>query len=329
LAAGFVLTDSAKATVTIDYVTVGDVGNAADSTGFGAVGYSYQISKYEVTNAQYAEFLNAVAATDSHVLYNSNMNFDARGGITQSGVSGSFTYSLKANMGDKPVNYVSFSDAMRFSNWMHNGQGGGSTESGAYDMTQSASTVIHSGSASVWIPTENEWYKAAYYQPVGAGGDMDSYWLYPTKSNSQPTSATPPSGISGAANYYYDDGIANGINGGYAVTQSTTFISGTTYLSDVGAYSNSSSYYGTFDQGGNGWEWNEAVIGSGRGLRGGSWPMAGGSLLASDRGSSGSPANESSFVGFRLASSVPEPSRVMLLIAGGCGLLMRRRRVPW
>ena len=68
------------------------------------------------------------------------MGSDARGGITQSGVSGSFTYAVKPNMGDKPVNFVSFNDAMRFANWLHNGQPTGiqnaaSTETGAYTIT--------------------------------------------------------------------------------------------------------------------------------------------------------------------------------------------------
>jgi formylglycine-generating enzyme len=162
LALPLALTVSAHAVVTIDYVTVGDAGNANDTTGFGGVAYTYQIGKYEVTNAQYAEFLNAKAASDPNGLYNARMGSDVWGGITQNGSSGSFTYAVKTNMGDKPVNYVSFSDAMRFTNWINNGQGSSSTESGAYDMTVSASTVLHSTLASVWLPTEDEWYKAAY-----------------------------------------------------------------------------------------------------------------------------------------------------------------------
>ena len=110
----------AHAAPVIDWVTVGDPGNAADTTGdpnpAGAVEDSFQIMKYEWTNSQYADFLNSVAATDTYSLYNANMGSDARGGITQSGSSGSYTYATKTDMGDKPVNYVSWWDAARVSN---------------------------------------------------------------------------------------------------------------------------------------------------------------------------------------------------------------------
>ena len=77
--------------------------------------------KYEFTNQLYTEFLNSVAATDTFSLYNANMGSNARGGITQSGAPGSYSYSAKTNMGDKPVNYVSWFDAARVSNWYQNG----------------------------------------------------------------------------------------------------------------------------------------------------------------------------------------------------------------
>ena len=78
--------------VTIPTVPVGNLGNAADPlTGnlYGSVSYDYRIGTTEVTNAQYAEFLNAKAASDPLALYNTNMGSDARGGITRSG-SGRF-----------------------------------------------------------------------------------------------------------------------------------------------------------------------------------------------------------------------------------------------
>lgn len=317
------LAASAHAVVTIDWAAVGDAGNADDSTGFGGVAYAYRIGKYEVTNAQYVEFLNAKAASDPNGLYNTSMNSDVRGGITQSGSSGSFTYAVKTDMGDKPVNYVSFLDAMRFTNWINNGQGTATTESGAYDMTEAATGVIHASNAAVWLPTENEWYKAAYYQPAAAGGDTDSYWLYPTQSNAIPTVAT--AGTTGiisnpgadVANYNFGADW-NGQNGNVTTVGSAGLTS--------------DSYYGVYDLGGNVREWNEAIITLNRGLRGGSWNRTSGSLQSSFR-TSDPPTVEVNAMGFRLASSsvpsVPEPSRAMLFLAGVGAILMRRRRLPF
>lgn len=187
------------AQVSFDWVTVGNAGNAADPLndgvvpGIGSVADIYRIAKHEVTNALYAEFLNAVAATDTNSLYNTSMDSDPRGGITQSGSSGSFVYNVRDDMASKPVNYVSFFDAMRFANWLHNGKPAGAqdastTESGVYGINDGVSET-RTVDAQFFIPTEDEWYKAAYHQPSTEGGDSDDYWLYPTASNSVPAVA--------------------------------------------------------------------------------------------------------------------------------------------
>ena len=100
--------------VTIDWVTVGDPGNTADTTGdpnpAGAVADSFQIMKYEFTNQQYTDFLNSVDAggTNPNTVYNTSMGINTRGGISfTSGDSPGSKYAAKTNMGDKPVNYVS------------------------------------------------------------------------------------------------------------------------------------------------------------------------------------------------------------------------------
>jgi len=182
----------AQAVVTIDWVGVGNPGNACDTQSqgcFGAVGYYYRISKYETTNAEYAEFLNAVAATDTYALYNTSMG-TGHGGITRSGSSGSYSYSAIAGREDKPVNYVSFYDALRFANWLHNGQPTGAqddstTEDGAYDMSLGSSVVRKAG-AQVFLTSEDEWYKAAYYDALSA-----SYFDYPARSDTETTCAVP------------------------------------------------------------------------------------------------------------------------------------------
>src|SRR5687768_1292520 len=117
---------SAPATVTFQWASVGNPGNAGqpafqgDTTGYGSVGYVYQISKHEVTNSQYAEFLNAKAASDPLGLYNTNMADDACGGITRAGSAGNYTYAVKSGYGAMPVVYVSWYDAIRFANWVNN-----------------------------------------------------------------------------------------------------------------------------------------------------------------------------------------------------------------
>ena len=126
----------------LEFVTVGDAGNAAASitgTHYGAVAYDYQIGKYDVTVAQYTAFLNAVATSDPFGLYNTNMaSGSAACGILRSGSPGTYTYSVIKN-GNYPVNDVSWGDAARFCNCLQNGQptgaeGSGTTETGAYTL---------------------------------------------------------------------------------------------------------------------------------------------------------------------------------------------------
>ena len=299
-AVGLLAACSASA-INLDMVRVGDAGNANDTTGYGGVDYEYNIGTYEVTNAQYAEFLNSVAKTsDTHSLYNGNMGSSSFGGITRSGSAGNYTYSAKSGSENKPVNYVSFWDAARFTNWLTNGQPTGvqgalTTETGVYNLgggaiTRNAAAWASGGFA---IASENEWYKAAYYQPAAAGGDSDDYWLYPTQSNSIST-----------ADANYD------------------FVVRT--LTDVGSYSDAGSYYGTFDQGGNVWEWNDEILfASTRGLRGGSFGGNDFSLQSSSR-ANGDPADEDITVGFRVSSlaAVPDESSTISLLMATLSLLI-------
>ena len=123
-----VVTRTAHA-VTIDWVTVGDPGNAADTTGYGAVADSYQIGKYEVTIQQYTDFLNAAAKSDPYSLYNTSMATNLNiAGISRTGSSGSYAYSVigpsgstpsgASSPGNRPIVYISWWDAARFANWM-------------------------------------------------------------------------------------------------------------------------------------------------------------------------------------------------------------------
>lgn len=311
--------------ITIPTVPVGNLGNAADPlTGnlYGSVSYDYRIGTTEVTNAQYAEFLNFKAASDPLALYNTNMGSNARGGITRSGSDGSYVYTTKTNMGDKPVNYVSWYDAIRFANWLHNGQGTGDTETGAYTLLGGTPTpsnglsITRNAGATWFLTSEDEWYKSAYYQPSAQGGDSDDYWLYPTASNSAPTVATADS-VGDISNP--GSNVANYLSGAdwNSLNGNVTTVGSAGPLSD--------SFYGTADQGGNVWEWNEALIsGSFRGLRGGSWILNALNLQSSTR-SSLNPTLEDSSIGFRVAT-VPEPSTLLLGVLGMIGLLWWNKR---
>jgi len=161
--------------VAIDYdlVAIGNANNSADRTGFGAVGYDFQMGRYEVTIGQYTAFLNAVAKTDAYGLYNPGLasNLDVAG-IGRSGSTGSYAYSVLSNSGgsgNRPVTHVSWFDAARFANWMTNGQPGGAqgpgtTETGAYTLEGRTSGVApaRNPGSLFYIPSESEWYKAAY-----------------------------------------------------------------------------------------------------------------------------------------------------------------------
>ncbi len=290
--------------VTIDWVTVGDPGNACDvqTQGcFGAVADTYQISKFETTNAQYAEFLNAKAASDPLGLYNTSMG-SGFGGITQSGISGGYTYSAIAGRGDMPVSYVSFYDTLRFANWLNNGQGSGGTETGAYTLLGGTATpsngltVTRNAGAGIFLTSEDEWYKAAYYDAVAT-----SYFDYPAGTDTQTVCAAP-----GAT--------ANTANCNSAVGD----------LTGVGSYTGSASPYGTFDQGGNVYEWNEAIISGSRAARAGSFFHNASGLAASSRSVS-NPTIENEHVGFRVAS-IPEPATGLLVMTGMLALASLRRR---
>jgi len=172
--------------ISIDFVTVGNPNNPENvapkfgdgSTGYGSVDYAYRIGTYEVTNDQYTAFLNAVASSDDFGLYLTAMETSFAGGISRSGESGSYTYTAKQNFGNKPVNFVSFFDAARFSNWIHNGQqdDAATTEFGAYTFSGIETVSGRNPNARFFIPDEHEWQKAAFYQP---GADTllgDGWW---------------------------------------------------------------------------------------------------------------------------------------------------------
>lgn len=295
---------SVHAQVDVEWLTVGDAGNPPDKTGFGAVAYEFQIMKHEVTCGQYAAFLNAVAATDPLGLYHSDMDGtpmpagqedirQKQGCLMRTGEKGSYHYAAVPGHERKPIGNVDFLKALRFANWMHHDGGKSDTETGAYDIAKLGAMATRTPEARVWLANENEWYKAAYYDP-----QHGRYWRFATRSEETPESVKPDATRVNAANFFWTKG--------HAVTQNAYQAGGVIYLTDVGSYPASPSYYGTLDQSGNVWEWTETIIyETKRVIRGGGFASEAITLRANTR-SNASPAKFYSETGFRLARAMPK-----------------------
>ncbi len=320
----------------LSFAKVGDPNNAADpSTGYGAVSYTYDMAKYDTTVGQYCQFLNAVAKTDPYGLYNSYMGTEFPTiAITRSGSSGNYSYAVTGSdsqAANCPIALVTWGDAARFCNWLQNGQPAtgvetsATTEDGAYALNGATSQAAlmavtspaHSGSgaAGFFLPTENEWYKAAYYK----SGTSAGYWSYPTQSDSAPSNVLSAIGTNNAN--FGDMGYTDPVND----------------LTPVGYFADSPGPYGTYDMGGDVWQWEEGgVDGVYRSAYGGCWNQNVLVLNSDIYGTSyASPTSQFVNTGFRVASSepTPEPASLALLLAGGFCLLAyawrRRRQAAW
>jgi len=338
-----------------DLVKVGNPNNAAQSgagvnqNGYGAVTTDFWIGKNKVTIGQYTEFLNAVAKTNNRGLYNANMNTDQRiRGIEQTGTDGAFVYTVVGPNGtnpagatspaNRPITFVSWFDSARFANWMANGKPTGAagtttTDNGAYNLGAATTgtapalntTNPNTGAAPTFsIPTENQWYKAAYYSPVKVAGSTPGYFLYGTQNDT-----APGNGGTSAATALANKDLANQANyrisNRYAVTGTTTVGSNQNFLTDVGAFTNTYSYYGAFDMSGNSLDWNNSLA-----VRGGSWSDNATNVSSTFRWVNAS-NSENELIGFRLVSPVPEPATLGIASVGAlcaCGWrdLKRRRR---
>ncbi|MFH2054515.1 MAG: dockerin type I repeat-containing protein, partial [bacterium] len=241
----------------IGTMPVGNANNPADITGHGSVGYDYEIGTYEVTNEQYAEYLNATAVCDFQQAWDPFMFTDPMGGIERVGDCPNSSYVVKANMGNKPVNFLTLQDCMRFVNWLHNGKPTGgqdptTTENGVYDLSLGLFSIIPRQSGATWaVGTIDELYKAAFYDPVDPGADANGtldYWLFPTSSDAGAVQATANS-VGDISNpgpdvvNFGDAAIWNGV------------IGNVTTVGSAGPLAASPS--GSYDQCGNVAEWTE------------------------------------------------------------------------
>jgi sulfatase modifying factor 1 len=274
------------------------------------VGYSYSIGTYDVTVSQYVAFLNSNDPTGANSLglYNSDMSDtgpNIAGGIdfTPSNANGA-KYTIIAGTANHPVNYVNWFDTIRFANWMNNGEVPGSTETGAYTLfggtpiPSNAASIARNPGASVFLPNINEWYKAAFYDPA-----TKSYFQYATSSNTVPT-ASFPTAAPNSANYWPG---------------------GPNELTDVGAYTGTTSPSGAYDMAGDVINWLENVpmqAPTDRENIGGTFDFSSDFLIAGPFRYGDSSA-DNNLVGFRLASiiPVPEPSACALAALASMGLI--------
>jgi len=307
----------------LEFVEVGDPGNAADKNGLGAVAYRYRISKYETTAAQWVEFVNAKGRSDPSEsgLWSENMSRedgadkDPRCDIRRAGKVGSFVHTVAPEFANRPVNYISFLDACRFCNWLHNGQGDGDTETGAYTLNGyigfDGRRIHRNPDAKYFVPTDDEWYKAAYYDPNKPGGA--GYWKYPTRSDDKPGRDL---GSANGANWYTDG-----------------FLDPVHFLLEAGSFPRALSAYGTLDQAGNLAEWTEGLNPPFlRSLRGGAFNSDDAGLNIPLPNRAWTSVSDESAVGVRIAAVVPGspvPAPKKLSAAASESAVVDFLRRPW
>lgn len=289
--AGLPAGPAASAGLTIKTVLVSSPGNSADpATGYGSVAYPYRIAKSEITVGQYVTFLNAVAQVPPNptiaALWSAEMasKQEDTGPLIIRNGSGTpaspYRYAVAASAkwkeraAERPVSWVTWWDAARFANWMHNGGiKGADTETGAYTLVsfQASGQVPRNAWARWWIPSEDEWYKAAYYDPTKPGGP--GFWAYATRSDIPPRDVLVPDAqgrprrvpLAPAANF-------NEVYKPYRRDKGGVLTPVCSYASKVRRH-DSRGPWGSCDQAGSLWEWTEAVYPGSENhiVRGGSW----------------------------------------------------------
>ncbi len=275
-------------TFAIDFVTIGNPGNADDTTGdpnpAGSVANTYRIGQFEISEDM----------------------------IDKANAQSSLSITHLNRGANKPVTSISWFEAAQFVNWLN--IDGGSTPAYKFngnifelwtpgDAGYNPNNLYRNSNAKYFLPSADEWYKAAYYDPIA-----DVYYDYPTGSDTPPTA------------------VASGTAAGTAVV-SQPFFADPADITQAGGL----SPYGTMGQGGNVWEWEETDFdlvndssSFARDVRGGVWKLNSGVLLSLVRLNL-NPTVAGDNIGFRVAS-IPEPSTLLLGALVTVGLLMRRRR---
>jgi formylglycine-generating enzyme required for sulfatase activity len=317
----------------IDFVRVGAPGNApwAGTTpppifgdvalGRGRVDYEYRIGRFEVTTREWCEFFNAAFdRSDGQIPWLIPPNFWGAVGTTAT-MPGGRRWQVPAGNERRPVGNISWRMAAIFANWLHNEKRTDRQAfmNGAYDVSTFGGTdnftdqLTHNPGARYWIPTWDEWLKAAHFDPDKNGPGQGGWWTY---SNGTDTELIPGPPGEGQANFGWRDGLDS------------------QWRVPLGAYPESESPWGMLDAAGGTTEWTEGVLFGSQNTR---FRVVEGSYWGSDPGFSirdavfaaGLPPfpglNFLDF-GFRIAAAVPAAPPALVLIVGGSLSVVRRRR---
>ncbi len=285
----------------IDLVTVGAVGNAPYdgedpfyfAYGRGRVDYEYRIGRTEITTAQWMEFVNTFAVQGLR----ESFVFGPASWGGQGGGPGR-AYSLRTDVPNAamlPVFGMSWREAATFCNWLHNGKSSDpvSLRSGAYDTSTFGfnpdftynDQQTRSPGALFWIPSYDEWLKAAHYDPNKNGPGVGGYWTFSNGTEFEPVAGPPGIGETSAG--YVDPIIPLG-----------------EFDLPLGSYPGTVSPWGLLDTSGGTTEWTEGEWGTQ--FFGSRWRIADGARAGS---------RESNYADYIWSGQTADPAMV-----GGFGL---------
>ncbi len=289
-------------TFEIEFVTIGNPGNPDDTTGdpnqAGKVDYTYRIGKFEISEDM----------------------------IDKANAEGGLGITKNIRGPNKPATEVNWNEAARFVNWLNlssgsplaykfalqPGEGGYSANVNielwtSGDAGYDPNNLYRNSQATYFLPSMDEWYKAAYYDP-----NSGTYFDFPTGSDTVPTAVASGTLADTAVYFPFPD---------------PTVATGPADITQAGSL----SPYGTMGQGGNVWELEETDFynlvndspSSARGFRGGSWSNTSAILQSSARNNF-TPHGLDANTGFRVAS-IPEPTTCVLALAALCLAMSRQR----
>lgn len=313
-----------------DWATIGAVGNSGLDLGpddvylrgRGSVGYRYRISKLEITTAQWMEFINTFHTQgDEYLRFGEPLNWGAEIDPTYDGPGQRWRLRNVADAERLPVSAVTWREAAQYCNWLHNGKLSSfdSLATGAYDTSTWGGNARdgftdeerHLPGAKFWIPTLDEWIKAAYYDPNRNGPGEGGWWLHPNGPDTALVSGWP-------------------VEGGQTSAGIETHGFPEEWNIPLGAYADMVSPWGLWDISGATDEWTESYrdefqfgrvfLGSYAGATVWQYPDQAWTLEGS-----GAVNSSNNSTGFRIAS-IPTPPTAAIAVVGIAVASLKRRR---